>query len=271
MSRIGEWRRDAVMIAALLLLVLPVPTALGAEPRPELHPVHGFDPLVRLGPNDSGPAVERLQQALSDAGFYRLPVDGIYGQETALAVVAFHKYFGLERAATWNGLDWIRLQMLPTPGIPERFDEPDRLEVDLERQLIFVVRDHQVAGVLHTSTGGNYSYFSPRNRRNVQASTPRGDFTLRWRQYGWVCDRATGWCVYNYWAFADFYGIHGYLSVPEFPASHGCVRVTTWDSDWLDDMLFVGMPVHIWDEPPTVEPPPFDPDYPPDLAGAIAV
>lgn len=264
-------RFGALGVASLLAVALVAPVAGAAEPLAELGPINGFDPLVRLAPESQGAEVERLQQALSDAGFYRQAIDGVFGVETALAVVAFHKYLGLERTSTWSALDWIRLRLLPPSGIPDRYDEPDRVEVDLGRQLIFIVRDHQIEGVLHTSTGGAYTYFSPRNGRQVQASTPRGDFTLRWRQYGWVCDQATGWCVYNYWAFADFYGIHGYLSVPEFPASHGCVRVTTWDSDWLDDQLFVGMPVHIWDEPPFIEPPPFDPNYEPDRAGTVAV
>jgi lipoprotein-anchoring transpeptidase ErfK/SrfK len=211
--------------------------------------------------------VELLQQGLIDAGFYRRPIDGVFGSETEMAVLAFHKYVGLERTTSWNGLDWIRLRLLPDPRIPNRYDEPDRVEVDIGRQLIFIVRDQEIAGVLHTSTGGAYTYFSERNGAYVRAGTPRGDYALRWRQYGWVCDQTTGWCVYKYWAFSDFYGIHGYLAVPSFPASHGCVRVNTWDADWLDEKLFVGMPVHIWDEPPEIAPPP----QPPHDAGAVAV
>jgi lipoprotein-anchoring transpeptidase ErfK/SrfK len=258
------------VLTAVMVAALGVPSATAAEPAGELLPVNGFDPLVRLSPGDTGPSVEVLQQGLIDAGFYRRPVDGIYGSETEMAVLAFHKYVGLERTTSWNGLDWIRLRLLPDPRIPNRHDEPDRVEVDIGRQLIFIIRDHEIAGVLHTSTGGAYTYFSERNGTYVRAGTPRGDYSLRWRQYGWVCDRTTGWCVYKYWAFSDFYGIHGYLDVPSFPASHGCVRINTWDADWLDDRLFVGMPVHIWDEPPEIAPPP-PPPHQPDDAGAVAV
>lgn len=267
MSADSRQRRIGTVATVVLLLgALAAP----AHAVPELAPVHGFDPLVRLQAGDTGEAVERLQQGLADAGFYRRPVDGVYGYETEAAVVAFHKYLELERTTSWNGLDWIRLRLLGDPGLPHRSDEPDRVEVDIGRQLVFVIRDHQVTGVLHSSTGGSYTYFSERNGAHVQASTPRGDFTLRWRQFGWVCDQTTGWCVYKYWAFTDFYGIHGYRSVPSYPASHGCIRVNTWDSDWLDEHLFVGMPVHIWDEPPVIPSPPHDPAYPPDLVGERA-
>ena len=259
-------RRIGALTAVVMLLgALAAPASAAVE----LLPVHGFDPLIRLAPGDSGEAVERLQQRLGDAGFYRRPVDGVYGHETEMAVLAFHKYLGMERTTAWNGLDWIRLQLLPDAGLPQRVTEPDRVEVDIGRQLVFVIRDHEVAGVLHSSTGGSYTYYSENQDAYVRAGTPRGDFTLRWRQFGWVCDPATGWCVYKYWAFTDYYGIHGYRSVPSYPASHGCVRVNTWDADWLDDQLFVGMPVHIWDEVPDIPPPEHDPTYPPDLVGAI--
>ncbi|MBP1631936.1 MAG: hypothetical protein H6Q11_224, partial [Acidobacteria bacterium] len=44
-----------------------------------------------------------------------------------------------------------------------------------------------------------------------------------------------------------------YRSVPEYPASHGCVRIPTWESDLLERRLYIGMPIHVWDEyaPPT--------------------
>ncbi|HSM02302.1 MAG TPA: L,D-transpeptidase family protein [Acidimicrobiia bacterium] len=257
-------RNLGAAVASLLLLgALAAPAATAAE----LAPVNGFDPLVQLVPGDTGDAVALLQKRLADAGFYRRPVDGEYGHETEMAVLAFHKYLDLERTTTWNSLDWIRIALLPDAGLPIRLDEPDRVEVDIGRQLVFVIRRHEVVGVLHSSTGGSYTYYSPRQDAYVRAGTPRGDFTLNWRQYGWVCDQATGWCVYKYWEFTPFYGIHGYLSVPAYPASHGCVRVNVWDSDWLDDQLFIGMPVHVWDVPPELPPPEHDPAYEPDLVG----
>lgn len=54
-----------------------------------------------------------------------------------------------------------------------------------------------------------------------------------------------------------YYGLHGYRHVPHHPQSKGCVRLTTWDMDFLrptdhmDDpstRLAIGMPIHVWDE-----------------------
>lgn len=251
--RTARWLASTLAIALAGSLLWAVPAMASSR---ELAPVEGFQPLVPLSRGDDGPAVIRLQYALKEAGFYRGPVDGIYGRTTQTAVIAFEKHLGLDRRGDFSALDWIRLEMLPPAHIPHRWDEPDRVEIDLDKQLMYIVRDHEVVGILPTSTGSGGTYYSVRNGRHVTASTPVGDFELWWHEYGWNCDSITDWCVYNYWGFTTFYGIHGYAEVPPWPASHGCTRVHLWDSDWLENVLFVGMPVHTWHEVPDDEPPP---------------
>lgn len=251
------------LATVVLILMAAAAPAGAAESRTPLVGVNGFATLIRLEPGDSGDDVVALQEALADAGFFHSAVDGAYGRSTESAVVAFHKYLGLERTTVFNALDWIRLQLLPDPGLPERYDESDYLEVDLERQLLFLVEDGELAEVFPVSTGGGYTYVSPRTGRRAIANTPQGDHRLRWHQLGWVCDSRTGWCVYKYWAFTDYYGIHGYRHVPAYPASHGCIRVEVWDADWLEPHLASGMPVHVWREPPVLPPPPEPPTVAP--------
>lgn len=253
-------RLCAIALTAVVLFVM-VPGAGAAEPSYELLPVNGFQPLVALDTGASGASVIRLQYALKQQGFYRGPIDGEYGRTTQTAVISFQKYLGLSRTGEFGALDWIRLSLLPDPEVPRRWDEPDRVEVDLTKQIIYIIRDHDVVGVLPTSTGSGEPYFSPHQQRIVRAGTPEGDFELSWHQVGWNCDPVTTWCVYSYWGFTPFYGIHGYNSVPTYPASHGCVRVHTWDSDWLEDQLFVGMPVHVWRQIPDVASPPSPPAF----------
>jgi lipoprotein-anchoring transpeptidase ErfK/SrfK len=42
--------------------------------------------------------------------------------------------------------------------------------------------------------------------------------------------------------------IHGYASVPNYAASHGCVRVTNATMDWLwkKNALPLGMPIWVY-------------------------
>ena len=224
-------------------------TAL-ADDHPVGPPPIGFDLLPALAPGDSGEAVEMLQQRLAEAKLYHGEIDGVYGPSTRAAVEALHKLMDVERTSTFRSEDWLALDDLPAPRIPIRGHEPDRVEVDIGRQLIYLIRDRELIGILPTSTGGSYTYWSERNQARVRAGTPRGDFTLFRFDPGWRCDPVTGWCVYNYWAFTTYYGLHGYNSVPTHPASHGCVRLHTWNSDWMSQHLYLGMPVHVWDDPP---------------------
>jgi N-acetylmuramoyl-L-alanine amidase len=43
------------------------------------------------------------------------------------------------------------------------------------------------------------------------------------------------------------WAIHGSASVPAYPASHGCVRMSNSDADWLFPLIPVGTPVTLYD------------------------
>ena len=205
---------------------------------------------MALDPGDSGAAVVNLQQWLRARALFRGRVDGVYGPSTVSAVVAFHKVMDRTRSGSWLASDWDRLAaFVPTPPIT-RPGEPDRIEIDIGHQVLFLIEGGEVSAIAPVSTGGGYTYLSERSGQWVTARTPRGDFHLRWYGRGWRCDPVTTWCVYDYWSFSTYYGIHGYRNVPTYPASHGCVRLNTWDSDRLTPRFFVGMPVHIWDTAP---------------------
>ena len=203
-----------------------------------------------LGPGDSGADVVALQRALRAKGFYRGAADGEYGPTTASAVVAFHKVIDRDRSESWRASDWRRLDRFTPTSPTRRRGEPARIEIDIGHQVLYLIEDNRVKAIAPVSTGGGYTYISDRTGGPVVARTPRGDFELRWFGRGWNCDPVTGWCVYNYWSFSTYYGIHGYRTVPPYPASHGCVRLNTWDADRLSRHFFVGMPVHIWDTAP---------------------
>jgi len=200
-----------------------------------------------LGPGDSGAEVAALQSLLAEDALFGGSVDGFYGQQTASAVVAFHKVIERKRITRFRASDWGRLLAFdPIPPVV-RADEPHRLEIDITHQVLYLIEDGAVASIVPISSGGEYVYYSRHQRAWIPAHTPRGDFTLRWVDPGWGCDPVTGWCVYNYWSFHTYYGVHGYDPVPSYPASHGCVRLTLWDSDRLMSRFDLGMPVHVWD------------------------
>jgi hypothetical protein len=197
-----------------------------------------------VAPGDSGPAVLELQRALQAAALYRGPLDGSYGERTSAAVIGFHKVMRLPRTATWNASDWRLLADFRPEPPRSRPDEPNRVEVDLTRQVLYLIEDGRVAAIVPVSTGGGYLY-ERWDGAMVWAATPRGDFTF-WRyQPGWTSTYLGS--IYRAWSFTSAYAVHGSSYVPSVPVSHGCVRVNTWEADWLAGHFFIGMPVHVWD------------------------
>jgi len=239
----------ALLIGLLLPAASPDPGLPAGTPGPIVLGRSGVPPLdrVEIHPGASGPVVERLQRALADHHLLRVQVDGRYGRATASAVIALHKLTGVSRDAVWHPEDLDRLEALDVEPILARHPgQLDRVEVDLDRQLLFVVRDGAVTDIVPVATGNGARYLS-RHGGWVRARTPRGDFRLFKHIHGWRHNYLGA--LYEPWYFTPYYAIHGSGHVPARPASHGCVRVHTWDAAALRHRFFLGMPVHIWSGP----------------------
>jgi lipoprotein-anchoring transpeptidase ErfK/SrfK len=188
--------------------------------------------------------VVELQEAMAAAGFFRDEIDGVFGRRTATAVVAVHKALDLERTPSWGVNDWVALAGYEGPGLPDRPDEPNRVEVDLSRQLLYRLVDGTVVDIIPVSSG-NGAFYENAAGKLVRARTPRGDFSFYKHYTGWRISYLGG--LYRPWYFSGGYAIHGSASVPAYPASHGCVRVPNWEADYLAGELWIGLPVHVWD------------------------
>jgi lipoprotein-anchoring transpeptidase ErfK/SrfK len=89
------------------------------------------------------------------------------------------------------------------------------LEVNKERQVLYVVRGSRVALIVPVSTAGLPGKF-----------TPVGRFSIYRKVVGF--DPSPLGTLYDPMYFTGGYAIHGNPSVPPYPASHGCVRVPMW-------------------------------------------
>jgi lipoprotein-anchoring transpeptidase ErfK/SrfK len=135
---------------------------------------------------------------------------------------------------------------LPDASRPEpREADGDHLEVDLERQLLLVVRDGEVQWAFNASTGNGEAYDRPSGGTGV-ARTPRGEFEIE-RQINGYRHADLG-VLYRPKYFRGGIAVHGSGSVPAHPASHGCVRVTNAAMDllWAGDVATIGTPVIVY-------------------------
>jgi peptidoglycan hydrolase-like protein with peptidoglycan-binding domain len=167
---------------------------------------------------DSGPQVLALQQRLTELGFWLGTPDGVYAALTFHAVTAFQKANDLPRDGIAGQRTLAALDSASRPT-PRSTDGGDRIEVDLKRQLLLVVAGGQVRWVMDTSTG------------RVAGTTPTGHQRV-YRQIDGYHKAPLG-VLYRPKYIFEGVAVHGFPSVPSYPASHGCIRVTNASMDWL--------------------------------------
>ena len=195
---------------------------------------------LRLG--DRGPAVVALQQRLNQLRYLDVgPADGVFGRGTFHGVVAFQKVQRLSRDGVVGPATWAKLAA-PYRPVPRYRLTTSSLEVDLARQVVYLTGAGSIRGILDSSTGNGQWYRQAGSWH--RAITPTGRFRLYARYSGWRLS-PLGWMYRPHFFYAG-YAIHGSSSVPAYPASHGCVRVTVPAMDRLASKLWLGMPVGIY-------------------------
>ena len=194
-------------------------------------------------PTASRPAldVKAVQTALTKQKYYVGAIDGEPGGATRSAVTAFQKVNGLSAD---GDIGPQTLAALGAPTAPVLQTGPaDRVEVDLTRQVVYLVKGGRLERVLAASSGNGERY-SQKSGGTATALTPTGWFTIERRIVG--LRKADLGTLYDPQYFYRGWAIHGSNSVPAGPASHGCVRVSRADATYLLDAISVGIPVHLY-------------------------
>jgi hypothetical protein len=167
-----------------------------------------------------------VQQRLLALHFY-MPQSGVWDLQTELAIEAYHRLLGRGTSST---LDPATLRhLLNGEGkFVVRFPQHGRhAEGDLSLQLIALIDGSKVENIYPISSG--------------KPSTPTilGDYRVYQRTPGYLPDG-----MYYSDFFIRGYAIHGYDPAPDYPASHGCMRLPISDAisafnwlalgDWVD-------------------------------------
>jgi hypothetical protein len=186
--------------------------------------------------------VTEAERRLGELGYWPGEADGTWDFLSRHALVAFQKVEGRERTGR---LTRAELGALRVAGRPRPLEGgPAHVEIDLRRQVLFVVDDTgTVVKVLPVSTGNEGSYFD--QGKWQRAHTPRGRFAVGRKIEGWR--RSTLGLLYYPSYFSGGVAVHGALSVPAYPASHSCVRVPMFAAKELSEMMPVGMSVIVHD------------------------
>ena len=185
---------------------------------------------------DAGQGARGLKVLLLQRGLLRLgfatPVTGYFDGLTANAVNAFRKTNGMGRdgyAAKSVYAMVLRHQGAYKLRYPRSGRNGKHVEFDWSRQVLVLAQRGRPYRVYHTSSGapvtptvfGSYRFYSQDPGTNSK-----------------------GMVHSSY--FIGGYAIHGYPSVPNYPASHGCLRVpipNAWSIfNWID----IGDPIYTY-------------------------
>ncbi|MGI9528905.1 MAG: peptidoglycan-binding protein [Acidimicrobiia bacterium] len=219
----------------------------GAPDAPKAVPA-GADPSEYLQQGDSGPEVEALQARLAALGYRPGTINGEFAAETASAVMAFQKAEGLQRDSI-VGPQVLSSLEAPQAAGPESDEPGPRVEVDLDRQVMFAIDASGTVTTINVSTGSGREFQSAEEGKGiVVAHTPIGEYDVIRRIDG--NREAPLGTLYRPLYFDGGWAIHGNPHVPGYPASHGCVRTADIDQDFVFELLEDGDPVVIYGSNP---------------------
>lgn len=230
----------------------PAPTTTAAAPSDPAPPTTAAPttstttvpppPAIEVGDLQSGvqgPRTRALQERLRALGYDPGPSDGHFGRKTTMAVWAFQALHGMAR----DGIVTPAVEQAILSAAPQQMLRPDlgptHTEIDLDRQVLLVWGDGRLELVTHISSGSGQAYCEEGHCGD--AVTPVGDYRYQRRVEG---ERhAPLGVLYNPVYFTGGIAVHGSPSVPNHPASHGCVRIPMHISEYFQSLVADGEPI----------------------------
>ena len=207
----------------------PEPASPSASPSPRKPALPTYD-------------VKAVQTQLASMHYYVGAIDGERGPAFHSAVMAFQKVQGIGADGTVGKMTLAALKAPKSPALKASAPS-ERVEVDLTKQVLYVVKSGAIARILPVSSGNGSTYLQ-KNGHKAKALSPVGWYKIQRVIHG-VREADLG-KLYDPQYFYRGWAIHGSNSVPPWPASHGCIRVTRSDAKYLLKALSVGMSVYVY-------------------------
>ncbi|MDQ1478334.1 MAG: hypothetical protein QOE62_3563 [Actinomycetota bacterium] len=198
-------------------------------------------PQNGIGWGSSGPVTLAYEQRLKALHFDPGPVDGSYSQDTNYAVVAVEKLYGQPRDGVIGPNVKFVLENFKYKAAKPRA-EADRVEIDLDTQVLTVYKQWQPILLTTTSTGSG-EHFCGGEDGCQYAITPAGKYNFYYLHEGW--DKGKLGKMWNPYYFNGGIAVHGLASVPTYPASHGCARIPMDIANFFPMLVTKGEAVYV--------------------------
>lgn len=232
---------SGIVAAPVQTVAASAPAVEPASPAavPSAQPSPTPSPTRRPAPTYDVKAVQRQLTALH---YYVAAIDGERGPSFHSAVMAFQKVQGIGADGVVGKGTLAALKAPRTPPL-EASAPSERVEVDLTKQVLYVVKGGAITRILPVSSGNGSTYLQ-KSGHKAKALSPVGWYRIQ-RVIRGVREADLG-KLYDPQYFYRGWAIHGSNSVPPYPASHGCIRVTRTDAKYLIGALHVGMSVYVY-------------------------
>lgn len=246
-----EALRSARRLLLITTLLLAAP-ALAQEPITRARKVTPERKPARLKPKPkvvTALEVKEAKERLAALGYW-LQADA---ESLRHALIAFQKVEGLKPTGklTSADLDVLRVAQTPVPKETKAVEDGKiRVEVDLRRQVLFVIEGaNQVTKILSVSSGNGKEFESEGFVRD--AVTPPGRFNVYNKIKGWK-KSPLGLLYYpNY--YLSGLAIHGSTFVPAYPDSHGCIRIPMYAAAEFYTLTTIGTEILVYGQPEVKE------------------
>jgi N-acetylmuramoyl-L-alanine amidase len=188
--------------------------------------------------------IKEAEQRLAELGYWTGSIDGKFDDASRHALVAFQKVTGRKRTGVLNRTERAALMRGERP-MPVNVGAA-HIEVDLDRQVLFLVDDNAVVQrILPVSTGSGEEFKAQGYWRT--AVTPAGHLSILKKIKGWK-KSPLGELYYPSYIVGGI-AIHGHPQIPTKPASHGCIRIPMFAAKEFFSLAPVGMDVFVLFKP----------------------
>ena len=175
-----------------------------------------------------GDVVVGFKKAMRKMG-YIANSGSCFGGKTGRGVLAYRKVNGMARSMR-AGAGLVKKAFSGKGGYVVRHPGAgDHLEAPLSKQVLVFTKGDEPYAIYPISSG--------------KSSTPTvtGHYEMIRTEPGY---NSHG--MYYSWYFYGGYAVHGYESVPDYPASHGCLRTFIADQPEIYERIFYGQDIFIW-------------------------
>ena len=191
----------------------------------------------------TGAAVVDAQNRLMGQGYWLPGANGVFDDNMQQAVYAFQKANNLPRSGSIDGTTQAAFRNAPRPR--PRSTSGSMIEIDKARQILMVVQNGVARYTFNVSTGSDHPYTL--DGVGYSAHTPEGIFSVIREVNG--PDHGPLGTLWRpkYFTWSGI-AVHGYTSVPPYPASHGCTRVSNDAMNWIwaNNIMPIGLTVWVY-------------------------